>query len=239
MKRRLELKLGISMHYFESAKILFNERCEEMDTFLKNSSNLAQNNPYDRNFEHILKSNCILMQYNILESSFLELFNNLYDFLKNCDISIDSLNSSFSYYIYSLIKRQNKNKHEQIKLRFNNNGLNFSRSTISLCFDLDEEEKKFLLNGNIDGKKIKELLQNFGINIEKLENLDLREIKIIKDCRQHLAHGASSFSEIGKTISWDTLKNNSSTIKELFTESTLLLESFCESLHQEHSILAS
>ena len=95
----------INMSYFNSAEIVFEERHSEMNSFLIQFRLLKDSSTFDitREHEHILKSNIVLMQYNILESAFLELFKCLYNFLKNCSLSVDSLNKSFTYNLYSII----------------------------------------------------------------------------------------------------------------------------------------
>ena len=231
------------MSYFDSAEIIFSDRHDEMKDFLDKFKTLKENPSCEisRAQEHILKSNIILMQYNILESAFLELYKCLYEYLKTCSLSVDNLNKSFTYNLYSIIKRSASKKHQliQTKLSEPSSTLNFSNCAMLVCFDLDNEEKKFLVNGNLDGKKIKDFLKNFGIDITTLNSLDLSQIQTLKDCRQLLAHGGSSFSEVGKTISWETLEINVQTIKQLFDQSKALLVDFCNGLDFEMTKLAS
>ena len=231
------------MSYFDSAQIIFDDRHSEMDSFLNKFNDLKDKPACEisRTNEHILKSNILLMQYNILESSFLELYKCLYNFLKACSLSVDNLNKSLTYNMYSIIKRSTSKKHELIKTKLNDQSLNlnFSNCAMLVCFDLDTEEQKFLVNGNLDGKKIKDFLSSFGIDITPLGSLDLSEIQNLKDNRQLLAHGGSSFSEVGRNLSWDTLKTNVGTIKSLFEKSKSLLEDFCDNLQQEMSRLAA
>lgn len=176
-----------------------------------------------------------------LSKSLPDHFKCLYNFLKNCSLSVDSLNKSFTYNLYSIIKRSATKKHQLIqdKLIREDSNLNFSNCAMLICFDLDAEEQKFLVNGNLDGKKIKKFLEDFGINITSLNLLDLSQIQTLKDNRQLLAHGGSSFSEVGKQISWETLEANSVTIKELFNQSKTLLTDFCNTLDQEMARIAS
>ena len=50
------------------------------------------------------------------------------------------------------------------------------------------------ISGNIDAKKIREIIKQFGGN----EISNGRDLKTIKDKRNNLAHGEFTFSEIGK-----------------------------------------
>lgn len=222
------------MFSFDDAQYLFEARHNEMEEFLCKYHELSDNNNtiIGREDFKIIRSNILLMQYNVIESSFLELYKNFYDFLKTCTLSLDSLNRNFTYNIYKLIKRAANNKHENIRIKLidSTSSLNFSNCAMSICFDLDSEEKKFLVNGNLDGRKIKEFLQDFGIDISPLENLDLKPLKTLKDNRQLLAHGGSSFSDIGLNTSWDTLHTNSQLIKNLFENAKTSLTNFCNEL---------
>lgn len=217
---------------FNDAQFLFEERHNEMEEFLNRFHQLANKSQdsIDRDSFDIIKSNILLMQYNVIESSFLELYKTFYNFLKDSTLSLDSLNKSFSYHIYSIIKRSAQHKHEKLKSRLSSSDLNFSNCAMSICFDLDDEEKKFLVNGNLDGKKIKEFFQEFGIDVSTLENLNLSPLRTLKDNRQLLAHGGSSFSSVGKEISWDTLISNSQLIKRLFDNAKSALSNFCDDL---------
>lgn len=219
---------------FNDAQYLFDERHNEMYNFLTRFHQLSMTDPstIDRDSFKVIRSNILLMQYNVIESSFLELYKTFYNFLKNSTLSLDSLNKSFSYHIYLIIKRATQKKHDQVQTKLNtpNSTANFSNCAMGLCFDLDEEEKKFLVNGNLDGRKIKDFFQNFGIDISSLENLDLSPLKTLKDRRQLLAHGGSSFSEVGSQITWEALISNSQLIKDLFDNSKQALLSFCNEL---------
>lgn len=227
--------MEFDMSIFESASNLFNERFEETESFTTIAIELKNNNIISRNNEHILKSNILLMQYNILESVFLELYKCLYEDLKTCNLSIDSMNTDLMYKVYGTIKRSNQKKNEHFKNKLQGGNQNqhvFSKSTMSIFFDLDEDEKKFLVNGNLDGRKIKKFLKEFGVDISKIELLDLRNMQTLKDNRQLLAHGGSSFSDIGKSLSWESLDYSLETIKILFLESKVALEAFCSTLGQ-------
>ncbi|KRI52051.1 MAE_28990/MAE_18760 family HEPN-like nuclease [Acinetobacter pittii] len=226
------------MSYFEFAQSIFNERYYEVESFLDFAQTLKDEHKkticLTREYEHILKSNICLMQYNLLESSFLELYKGLYEVLKDSDISLDRMNSQFVCYVYGLIRRATQKKVENLKnvLMHPENTWNFSKGAVFTCFEIDEEEKKFLVNGNLDGRKIKEFVSNWGIDTTPLESIDLTDLKTLKDDRQLLAHGGASFSDVGKKVSWDTLVSNSITIKELFDQTKTLFNTFSDEIKQ-------
>lgn len=225
------------MSCFEVAQSLFDERYAEVSQFLAFSKKLKDvykdTIGLSRDSEHIMKSNICLMQYNLLESSFLELYKALYSLLKDSNISLDNMNSTFVCYVYSLIRRATQKKIDSLKsvLNDSSNSWNFSKGAVFTCFEIDDEEKKFLINGNLDGRKIKEFVANWGIDISSLESIDLKDLKTLKDNRQLLAHGGASFSDVGKDVSWDTLDTNNTTIKELFDKTQELFKSFSDEIN--------
>lgn len=226
------------MAYFDDAQTLFEARHEEVRSFLFKFKSLVNNDSnLDRCDEHILKSNILLMQYNILESSFLELYKSFYLFLQSCHISIDNINKSFAYNLYLIMRRGSQKKIDKFKLKLSDSSqtTNFSKSAMFASFDLDEEEKKFLVNGNLDGRKIKKFLEDFGIDTALIESIELSSLQIIKDKRQLLAHGGASFSDVGKDISWDALENNVETLKQIFDATKVTLISFCNSLNNSNA----
>lgn len=226
------------MNYFESSDALFIERHNEVIDFLTAAMIWKDHHPegetafnLSRAHEHILKSNIILMQYNVIEAVFLELFSNLYTYLSQYDSSIEDMDNALIYQIFCMIRRLPNNTHEKFKGKIDQNPpIKFSAAILSLCFELTEETKKHLVNGNLDGKKIKKFFEDFGIDVTRLNNLDLRNLQLIKTNRQFLAHGGLSFSAVGRDISWDTLKENNEIIQLLFDGSKNILTDFIHGL---------
>lgn len=238
------------MNCFEEAQILFNDRYSETKAFLDNaikwknwgslSSAARGEKPENwgdfqisRQHEHVLKSNIILMQYNIIESVFLELYLSLYNYLSEYEIAIDQLDPALMHKVFCLIKNLSDNKRAEFKEKIHRKGngnLPFSSNILSICFKLDEEAEKKLINGNLDGRKIKEFFKDFGVDIRDIDQMNLQCILAIKNKRQLLAHGAMSFSDVGKDIAWDNLESNLEVIKDLFEKSKESLSNFVGNL---------
>ena len=226
------------MVYFEGANGVFVERSTEIDRFLSFSSQVTNRNALeeDRNSirlnEYILRSNIILMQYNLLESVFLEVFKEFYETIKNASFTLDNMSPQFSYNFYLLLKRStNKTSLKVREKLFSQRETSFSHSAISTCFDLDEEEQKFLVNGNLDGRKIKDFLFNWGVDISTLEEKDVGCLKTLKDQRQLLAHGGQSFSATGRNATWEDIQSYKNAIETLFDDTKSLLSDFLNQLN--------
>lgn len=227
------------MNYFESSNELFHERYSEVSNFLKVATTWKDDATYhlSREHEHILKSNIILMQYNVIEAVFLELFSRLYERLSNYNALIDDMNKDLIYQLFCMIRRLSSSSHEKFKdLITQTTPTTFSSIILTLCFELTDETKKNLVNGNLDGKKIKEFFKNFGIDTTLLDSMDLKNIYEIKNQRQLLAHGGLSFSGVGKDVSWDTLKENNIVIKQLFEQSKSILTEFINNLQNSSNV---
>lgn len=226
------------MAYFDGASGIFEDRSIEIDRFLTfsrsimNEENYEQNRATSRTNENILRSNILLMQYNLLESIFLEIFKEFYETIKNTDITIDSMSPQFSYNFYLLLRRSPSKTSEKVKRKLFSQEIsrNFSNSAISSCFDLDTEEQKFLVNGNLDGRKIKDFLSEWGIDISILEEQDVGCLKTLKDQRQLLAHGGQSFSSIGRYATWEDIESYKNAIGLLFNGTKSLLSDFLDGL---------
>lgn len=223
------------MDYFEGANALFEDRNEEINLFISFSKSVTSNENQSRNNrinENILKSNILLMQYNLLESIFLEVFKEFYEKIKSTTIIIDNMTPQFSYNFYLRLRRSSDKTSQSVKSKLFSQDLNqnFSYSAISSCFDLDEEERKFLVNGNLDGKKIKDFVKNWGIDTSILEEKDVGCLKTLKDQRQLLAHGGQSFSITGRGATWEDINNYKTAIDTLFTETKSLLSNFLNQL---------
>lgn len=232
------------MNYFESSEELFQERYNEVNYFLQTAMRWKDSQKNDdqsaiilsREHEHILKSNIILMQYNVIEAVFVELFASLYDYLSRYDSLLDNMDNNLTYQIFRMIRRLPNDAQDKFQRKVSQDStLKFSSIILSLCFELTEDAKRKLINGNLDGKKIKHFFTEFGIDIEPLDEIKLTNIYEIKNQRQLLAHGGLSFSNVGKDISWDGLEENNAIIQSLFDTSKNLLTLFITNLISANS----
>lgn len=225
------------MSYFEGAQALFIQRNDEIDKFIIQVKEIENKQEVlsrleKREFMCVVKSNIILMQYNLIESVFLELFTEFYQRIKDSNLGIDDVNSTFFYNFILLIRRmpdKNLSIIRNLPQEIPANEVNFSSLILKAGFELTEEEKKFLVNGNLDGRKVKDFLIAWGFNIDALESINIRCLKTLKDQRQLLAHGGNSFSEKGRTITWGEIDEYKQAIKETFDTTKNILSGFFDS----------
>lgn len=221
------------MNYFDGAEELFQQRSNEINKFI-NQCKLIQDQQFmtpneKREFTRVVKSNVVLMQYNLIESVFLELFVEFYQILKNSNLGIDDLSSRFFYNLLLLIRRMPDKNLKIIQDSIDNSSssdIRLSNLILKAGFELTEEEKKFLVNGNLDGRKVKEFLQDWGFDIHAIDSLDVSCLRTLKDQRQLLAHGGNSFSDQGRSITWENIDSYKQAIDKLFIATKKLLTDF-------------
>lgn len=139
--------------------------------------------PVDENLSRILKANGFLLLYNLIEATIRKSIDAVFNAIHSNAHSYSDLTSELRRI---WIKQESKNasldKIISIAESILTNELLYFR------------EDCITISGNIDAQEIRKILKQFGGN----EISDGRNLKTIKDKRNHLAHGEFSFSEIGK-----------------------------------------
>ena len=144
----------------------------------------------------IMKSNSILMLYNLVEStirvSMLEYYSSLND-----------KQLSFSQAIESIQKLWVKNYLSQINSNeLNQKVFNMILNVIDDNYCVEIEKESFHLSGNADVKEIKNILETHGITYDNDSFRDYGgALYTIKNRRNYLAHGNISFEDNGKEFS--------------------------------------
>ena len=176
-----------------SVKTIFNERKNEINTYFDYLNQYQPQNADDSLFK-ILKSNLILMLYNLVESSISNAIEEIHNDIHLKSASFNDLKTELKSLIINYIKNVNSKK-------FVENINDIATDIIKHSFNT--EVKKKLFSGNIDSKKIKEFSDKYGFD----SNTDLTKtgqgnwLITIKDKRNDLAHGTYSFTEVGKDYS--------------------------------------
>jgi len=136
--------------------------------------------PLDLELEKTLKATVFLLLYNLVESTIRSAIQYIYDDLKNQQISFDQLNQSFQNHIIKILK--------DTSLKDRDWQQNIAITLINIS-----SEKDVSFSGNLDARKIKDTLNNYGIQLT--QRVDGQDLRIVKEARKDLAHGHSSFSE--------------------------------------------
>lgn len=192
----------------EGTKLLFEERRDEVIHYYEVLCDLEQNPPKnskagDTTFFKILKSNLLLMLYNLVEASIVSGIKEIYNLIKSENLTYTKLSdeikdlwvSEKTYFFMDPSFTRTTYK-EQVKAIVNNiiNG-----TTIFLSETIKRN------GGNYDDKVIKELCDKHGIRYTAID--DNGDLKKVKTCRNQLAHGVDSFSNYARDITIDDLKH--------------------------------
>jgi hypothetical protein len=191
----------------------FNTRVEEINIYFKlldsvinhdaklfyPNKNSHKIKKFDDELIKVLKANCFLLLYNLIESSIKLSITEIYD-----SVSLKN-------------KKYDEVKDQIRKIWISENYKNFKDKGTEFIFDtinnLTEDiiQIKFkpekVISGNIDGKKIREFSDYIGFSASthyKAKNgIKLHQVKTQ---RNNLAHGTISFSDCGRQYTYDDLK---------------------------------
>ena len=151
------------------------------------------------NFEaivKIMKSNSILMLYNLVESTIRVSMLDYYS-------SLNDKQLSFSQAIESIQKLWVKNHLNQINSNeLNQKVFNMILNVINNNYSVEIERESFHLSGNADVKEMKRILETHGITYNNDSFRDFGgALLTIKNKRNYLAHGNISFEDNGGQFS--------------------------------------
>lgn len=175
--------------------LIFNERVREIElyyNFLK--ANL--NNRSEIELYKILRSNLILMLYNMVESTISNAIEEIHNNMHVNNTTFDSLNFELKKVLIKQLKN-NINPHDFVK------SINYlATDIVKQCF-----QKRKISNGNIDNDAISKLGREYGFNIRTTyeETKNGKCLEVIRGRRNDLAHGTFSFTEIGKEYTIEDL----------------------------------
>lgn len=150
-----------------------------------------------------LKSNVILMMYNLIESTVRITMNAYYDEFNDKKLSykslVEEIKKTWIKQSLGMVKNGDliqKSIYQMIELAVE------EESTVEISFE------HFTLSGNADLREIKEIMRNHGIEYdEKNFKTFGGSLKSIKDMRNSLAHGNVSFQDNGRELTISELKD--------------------------------
>lgn len=139
--------------------------------------------PVNENLSRILKANGFLLLYNLIEATVRRSIAAVFNAIHSSSPTYTKLSSELRKL---WVKQESKNASlDKI--------ISITESVLTNEL-LSFREDCINISGNIDAQEIRNILKQFGSN----EISNGRNLKIIKDKRNNLAHGEFSFSEIGK-----------------------------------------
>lgn len=168
---------------------------------LKNQKNQTSTKYFSSDLQKILISNGFVMLYNLIESTIRNSLSELFDIIKNENITYKELSENMKVL---WIKQCNDNFKQGT---FSNKNLQSQTKEIishiieEKIIELNKEKMNF--SGNLDARKIREIAEEYGFE-SPIENGE--KLHSIMNKRNHLAHGNYSFLSIGKDFSIQEMK---------------------------------
>ncbi|MEZ2349804.1 MAE_28990/MAE_18760 family HEPN-like nuclease [Caballeronia sp. RCC_10] len=170
-----------------SVRADFDKRCIEIKSYLDWLEGAeAKDNIVPKGLPPTMKAAAMLLLYNLVESTMTNVVEAIFDELQVRNVAFDSLTTCLKVAVLANVKNVAAEK-------LTDRLVVITTDIIGCTFD-----KAKVFNGNVDAKKIREKLTEFGIktsNAYKEERLNA-----IMVARNRLAHGAESFGEYGKDL---------------------------------------
>lgn len=139
---------------------------------------------------NILKSSAHMMLYNQVENTARGCIESIYDHLQDNDVNYSSLREKFQINILHRIISDNENG----KSLYTKIGKDISKKIISASLNIRKE-----FNGNVCKPVLYKITQAYGITIaDSPECRNGVDLDLLKDIRNELAHGSTSFSKKGQ-----------------------------------------
>lgn len=150
-----------------------------------------------------IKSSLMIMLYNAVESTVTKCLSRIHQQINSENIVYSDLSEPVQkIYLTYYDKSINKCREDKvIKWKFELINLFSNIDKINIPFDHITKSYS-LYSGNLDSKVIKQVLSKYGIETSIKEPF----LQIIKTNRNKLAHGESSFEEIGRQLTYQQLE---------------------------------
>lgn len=211
------------------AKSIFDERKQEIEFYYsvlldmeKNDQNII-NTIDNRLFFKIMKSNFLLMLYNIVEATVTTGMLEIYEHLMNDSCTYSSL-------ILELqdIWRDNKVKEifsSSSELKAYTRRVKNIVNNILDEYPLDFNKSMMNINGNLNAQKIKKICDDHCINYNVID--DEMKLEKVRKKRNSLAHGDESFSNCARDLTITDLENIKDTIFSFLNGIIEGMEEYC------------
>lgn len=210
----------------EAAREEFDKRSDEIDTLYSHIESIDEGtNTLVRDTSasliSILSSSLCLMLYNQVESTAFSCVESIYDGVHEKKISFDQLVPGFKKKILNDC-RQAYHSVDSLMKGFKDNDISQVIARTSLKLDK-------VFSGNVDAKKIKDVLKNYHLKVTGPNHLNQgAELLNLKSARNSLAHGSASFEKYGRSLTLSDLNKLRNNIREYMSHLIKLTEDYLE-----------
>jgi hypothetical protein len=132
----------------------------------------------------------ILLLYNLMESTVTNAVEAIFDELSTRGLEFDDCSEALRRVVLANLKQHNPKEILSELQRL-------STDIVTKTFKKDK-----IVSGNVDARRIRDVLDEYGINHPAPDGNDLLTVKTN---RNDLAHGSKSFAEVGRTFTADDI----------------------------------
>jgi hypothetical protein len=207
-KKEYEKRLAEIEIYFNLLELLDRGNCK---IICKDIIGKILEKNIDIKLSTILKANGFLLLYNLIEATIKNSVSAIFN-------SVHSKNMTFKHLTDNLRKLWIK---QELKNIGSEDIFNLSKKILENELILFKAEC-INISGNIDAQKIRDIAKQFGYQ----ESKDGRDLVIIKEKRNKLAHGEYTFSEIGKDYTVRELIDYKNNTKKYLDDVLLNIENY-------------
>jgi len=191
---------------------VYQDRIREIELYYKALQELYDNQSlsderftfYSDDFLKILKSNALIMVYNLVESSIMGGILEIYDEVKTRGLSYNAVRNEIKDIWFSFMFNQvyDKQAHHNSYRNKATEIINSILNGETLILD----RKATDISGNLDAEKIRRICEDHGITFTvSTECKGGIVLTDVKNKRNELAHGTTSFVECGRDYTIDDL----------------------------------
>jgi hypothetical protein len=150
--------------------------------------------------QRVLKANCFLLLYNLIESSIRLSITEIYDQITSRNLTYEEVSPLIKKIWLKEGLRNFKDKSESSIFEIITN-----LDNDSIVIDFDSSK---IISGNIDRRKISLLSEIYGFSMKVHHTAgNGNKLHIVKVRRNALAHGNTSFSQCGREFTYTDLQN--------------------------------
>lgn len=173
-----------------------------------------------------MKAGIVLMLYNAVESTVTKSLARLHEIIIAKELAFSNCNESLKKLLvvyYENAKMKSSDIHKQVPFILELNNYLGNNGNFSLTYS-DLVKYYTLYSGNLDSKEIMAVLNKYGIIFEERAT----ELQTIKNMRNKLAHGESTFEEVGRDLSIQQLERMQSRTFEYLTNTIEAIEEYLQ-----------
>lgn len=201
-----------------SVRADFDKRCAEIKSYINwLNSTETDGQEIPKGLSPTMKAAAMLLLYNLVESTMTNAIEAIFDELQHRKVAFDSLSIDLKKAVLGNVKSVGADKLTE-KL------VAITTDIIGCTFD-----KTKVFNGNVDSKKIRDKLSEYGIKT-KSSYVEER-LHAIMVARNRLAHGAESFGDYGKDLTSSELLHDYQRVNTLLISVLNDVEEFIDQKH--------